>query len=89
MGEPQVESISERLARGNNEYGDAISRTNHVLEEVNIIPLQKSGLFFQWIMILNKLMRLIHNPRHLDSWLDIASYAEDARRRCVDDIPRA
>ena len=30
---------------------------------------------YSWVIIMNKLIRLLANPRHLDSWKDIAGYA--------------
>lgn len=33
-------------------------------------------VFHNWFMILGKLMRLLKSPRHIDSWRDIAGYAQ-------------
>ena len=30
---------------------------------------------YAWMIILNKLVRVLANPTHLDSWKDIAGYA--------------
>jgi predicted acylesterase/phospholipase RssA len=31
--------------------------------------------WFNWGIILNKLVRILGDPKHLDSWRDIAGYA--------------
>lgn len=33
-------------------------------------------VYHNWFMILSKLMRLLASPRHIDSWVDIAGYAQ-------------
>ena len=33
-------------------------------------------VFHNWFMILGKLMRLLKSPRHIDTWQDIAGYAQ-------------
>jgi len=37
-----------------------------------IIP---TGYFFNWMMILNKLIRALYTPNDPDHWKDIAGYA--------------
>ena len=40
------------------------------------IILRDGVVFHNWFMTLGKLMRLLKTPRHIDSWVDIAGYAQ-------------
>lgn len=62
------------------EYGEAWLITGTVvkqLQEMGVLDrVIRSELFYNWITILCKLVRLLRSPRHLDSWRDIAGYAQ-------------
>ena len=47
----------------------------HVMGYMDTILLD-DVVFHNWFMILGKLMRLLKSPRHIDSWVDIAGYAQ-------------
>lgn len=60
------------------EYGPAWLTTSMLINQLNtrLGALMSGRYFFNWVMILNKLVRLIATPNHRDSWLDIAGYAQ-------------
>lgn len=61
-------------------YGNAHEITGKILQPVasELVELLSKwpALWIPWIMILNKLVRLLFSPTHLDSWMDIQGYAE-------------
>jgi len=60
------------------EYGNAWFLTGWIIERLGADKLSTlifSGFSFAWIQILNKLVRLLRNPYHKDSWIDIIGYA--------------
>lgn len=56
---------------------------NPIADNVMELLLQHPRLFTDWFMCVNKLMRLLQNPTHVDSWLDIQGYAQLA----IDQLP--
>ena len=74
------------VARG-KEYGRAwelYSGLMAVLNDHHVnqreLEMFYSSYLCQWHSILGKLARLLENPEHVDSWLDIEAYARLARR---------
>jgi hypothetical protein len=61
------------------EYGPAWLTTNNIVQELgtqNLNNLVRAGFFFNWVMILNKLVRAMVTPNNRDHWLDIIGYAQ-------------
>ena len=62
-------------------HGDAYNVTNSLLRYLSIEygpNILRAGI--AWIMILNKLARLLFNPDDLDTWHDIEGWACLGRR---------
>ncbi len=76
MGNSQ--SISDILEERGIEYGEAWLLTGLYMEghieELETL-MGQSPFAFNWIMILNKLHRILASPYHVDSWKDIAGFA--------------
>jgi len=81
---PQTQSqskdvIHQLLEDRGNVYGEAWKYTGelvrHVQPLVNDMCDQHPHLWWAWLMVLNKLVRLLFDPQHIDSWRDIAGYA--------------
>lgn len=62
-----------------NEYGNAWRTTGKLMQRVKDDLHELLRLFpdayVPWMMILNKLVRILNSPWHQDSWEDIAGYA--------------
>lgn len=73
MGNEQVirDLVDERDAK----YGKAWLVTGRLMSIINTKLLMGRGLFFAWVMILNKLVRATATPDDPDHWKDIAGYA--------------
>jgi hypothetical protein len=70
----------EVMTARNAQYGAAWLLTGRVwafiiLDEYTTL-LQQTGYFFNWFIILNKLIRAIASPQDRDHWVDIRNYAE-------------
>jgi len=51
--------------------------SNIAYEDENAFQaLLNTPYFYNWTIVFNKMFRLLHNPNHVDSWLDIAGYAQ-------------
>lgn len=82
--------VEDVVAERNAQYLDAWSLTG----EVVAMPVVAAGLnrlltrypryWFNWVMILNKLIRALGSPAKLDHWVDIQGYA----KLTADDIQR-
>lgn len=68
-------------------YGDAYKLTGVVLAPLNSLLSSllrhEPTLWWCWLMVFNKLIRALFNPRHVDSWADMAGYAELAKTECL------
>lgn len=53
--------------------GDLIS---YIDSNYNITPMIRSGYFFAWYMVLNKLIRALKTPDYRDNWVDIIGFAQ-------------
>lgn len=86
MGNPNL--IRARVARQGKEvieerdevYGQSWKTTGMILafffrDNLTIPKLFSTHYVFNWIMILNKLNRILSSPDNPDHWLDIAGYA--------------
>ncbi len=87
-----TEVIEER----DEAYGRAWVKTGQILSFLLRNPSAQPALFsthwvFSWIMILNKLSRILSSPDNPDHWLDIAGYAtlvyEEVKDAAEKDIP--
>jgi hypothetical protein len=62
-------------------HGNAWKATNQVLQYLAVWyreemqGLQFSGYYLNWIMVLNKLMRLLFRPHYVEHWEDIEGWA--------------
>jgi hypothetical protein len=71
--------VRDVMTQRNEEYGPAWLVTSQVLRTISVCsPLNRirdHDLFFVWVMIINKAIRLVVSPTHRDSWVDIIGYA--------------
>lgn len=71
------QSIVETLEERGKAYGEAWKLTGMVLAEFPVTDkLTSSSYLFNWIMVLNKLHRLLEAPDDPDGWKDVAGYAQ-------------
>jgi len=80
MPEPKQDNkLEELLLQRNTRYGGAWLTSNQMMIPVMnefLAFCQKAPLFiYAWIIILNKLTRILADPYYKDSWVDIAGYA--------------
>lgn len=73
MGNEQV--IRNMLDNRDVKYGQSWLVTGKLMPLLKLDRIINQGLFFAWIMILNKLMRAMTTPDDIDHWKDIAGYA--------------
>jgi hypothetical protein len=71
-----LDVVEERERR----YGQSWKTTGEILSfffrnRTSIPKLFSTHYVFNWIMILNKLNRILSSPDNPDHWLDIAGYA--------------
>ena len=66
----------------NREYADAWAVTGQLMASVRDVRTNLDNLlriyprmYFPWVMILNKLLRILGSPSNPDHWLDIQGYA--------------
>jgi len=63
----------------NEQYGAAWKKTGNMMwcvaDQVNEFLISAPDLYYNWVIILNKLGRLLADPWNIDSWKDIAGYA--------------
>ena len=73
-------NIHELLEDRGNVYADAWKKHGDVFiifhKELMEFMMECPEYLFAWTMIINKAIRLLASPRHLDSWKDIAGYAQ-------------
>jgi len=74
-----AESIGALVASRNTQYGAAWLTTGKLIgflsKEFYEFLERAPNFSYAWVIILNKLVRLLHDPENLDSWQDIAGYA--------------
>lgn len=71
--------IEKLLKERDTQYAEAWRKTGLMARGVG---MELAGLllnfpegWYNWIIILNKLLRILGDPKHIDSWRDIAGYA--------------
>ena len=74
------EKVKDLIEERDAEYGSAWIVCTFLIEAVPRVlwnEFQRKGLrfFYLWIIILNKLCRILKDPYNKDSWIDIAGYA--------------
>lgn len=93
--------IKNLLKERNTQYADAWRKTGLLMrvveKELNCLLVNFPELYYNWVIILNKLLRILGDPSHLDSWRDIAGYAtlivtylethSDSQRENQNEIP--
>ena len=64
----------------NAQYKDAWRKTGFIAQpvsgEIDKLLVENPDLWYNWIIILNKLVRILGDPSSIDSWKDIAGYAQ-------------
>lgn len=66
------------LVESRKEYDEAWLKTARVMKllEVENSTIWQSPYSFAWLMALNKLVRAMATPKHLDHWKDIQGYCQ-------------
>lgn len=73
--------IDDVLQTRGTEYGQAWDVTGELVDHeyvlTGLVRLVRAfpQAWYPWVMILNKLVRILTSPRKLDHWVDIAGYA--------------
>jgi predicted acylesterase/phospholipase RssA len=74
-----AQTTEQLLQERDKRYAQAWRKTGELLT-----PLYKPLMdllmhfpegWYNWIIIFNKLLRILGDPKHIDSWKDIAGYA--------------
>jgi len=85
------EGVKEVVEGRNKEYADAWARTGVLIapiaSEVNKLLVEYPQMYFSWMMILNKLLRVLGSPTNPDHWLDIEGYALLVRKYITEGDP--
>jgi hypothetical protein len=70
----------KKVIKDREAYRDAWARTGEWLnpmgKEINALLTVYPRMYLPFIMIVNKLMRVLADPTNIDHWLDISGYAE-------------
>ena len=79
MKNKSIQRLDNILSNRGKTYNESWKMTGIIYKYLNnndyLEELHKTNFTYNWITILCKLMRLLANPYHEDSWLDIAGYA--------------
>lgn len=71
--------VIELLKDRENEYKGAWRLTGKLLgflfPYMGKLFEEANEFSYSWVIVLNKLIRILGSPRHLDSWKDIEGYA--------------
>lgn len=79
MTDPAEEVVKERNSNYANAWrvtGDIIANAEGVRGGLNMLLSHNYEMYFPWVMILNKLLRILGSPKNPDHWLDIMGYAK-------------
>lgn len=72
-------NIKKLLVERNTQYADAWRKTGEITEslagEIAVMHNAFPQAMIAWWTILCKLLRILGDPKHIDSWQDIAGYA--------------
>lgn len=81
MGNTQ--SVRDLIDSRNKTYGEAWRVTGEVMSEMALSShavfdnvLHSTPFFYNWVIIQNKLHRVLADPSNIDTWKDIAGYAQ-------------
>lgn len=71
--------VRELVDERNAQYAEAWRKTGVLAQSVSeelswLLKVFPEG-YFNWVTILNKLLRILGDAKHIDSWRDIAGYA--------------
>jgi len=86
MADKDSNEIDHLLLEREREHGGAWLTTGEVLEFIRarrqsgILKLIVTGLFYTWVEILGKLIRILQTPGNLEHWRDIEGYARLVRK---------
>jgi hypothetical protein len=82
MGNKKIDGLVQE--RG-EQYGEAWKVTGKAVEFFSQYTkrLEATLYWFPWLMILNKLVRILFSPNVVDHWKDIQGYAQ----LVIDDLP--
>jgi len=71
--------IDELIQGRNTQYAEAWRKTgimsHPVVDDIAKLHQVFPEGWYNWVIILNKLVRLLGDPKNIDSWQDIAGYA--------------
>ena len=74
-----AEGIRELVESRDTQYAEAWRKTglmsHMVASEIATMHHVFPEAWYNWVIILNKLARILGDPKHIDSWRDIAGYA--------------
>ena len=72
--------IEKLVAERNEEYQNAWRTTGEFVQQFSTalqnLLLNYPAMWFNWIMVVNKAVRILGNPAKIDSWKDIQGYAQ-------------
>lgn len=75
---------SERQATYGASYTWVGRMLQPVSHQLNNMLMERPAMYWPWVAIVVKLCRLLQSPDHIDSWRDIAGFANLALRGLVD-----
>jgi exonuclease V gamma subunit len=74
------ETLKDRILHYDTQAGQAWELAGQVLQFMEHLGMLDrilaTSLSFAWIIILVKLIRILQDPNHVDSWLDIGGYSK-------------
>ena len=74
-----MSDVRALLKERDTQYAEAWRKTGVLMKLVRkevdwLLDVFPEG-YYNWVIILNKLLRILGDARHIDSWKDIAGYA--------------
>lgn len=72
-------NVNELIKERDEQYGAAWLHTGRMMHAVShslhhLLEIAPE-VYYNWVIILNKLVRLLRDPWNRDTWMDIAGYA--------------
>jgi hypothetical protein len=67
--------IPNLVKERSDKYGEAWLTTGEIARDLDAVGRLPAFALFPWLIILNKLIRALTSPYHIDHWRDIAGYA--------------
>jgi len=75
-----ADEVRELVDKRDMEYATSWKHTGKLMQLVlgytHKLLYHNPEMYFPWVMILNKLLRILGSPTNRDHWLDIAGYAQ-------------